>query len=140
VFETHLALTLVEIAVVEFDDSAAPGAHHVVVALAGSHALVDIVLPSKTGLAGQAALDQEVEGAVDRRARDSLSLVAELEEKGVGVEVTARVEELFEEHESLLGHLEVVVTKVLYEEFLRSLHRGLRCSVSISPELHAKRF
>src|SRR5512139_1573413 len=98
VLEADLPLPLVEIGIVELDDPATPRAYHVVVALARGDPLVDVVLAPEPGLAGEAALDEEVEGPVDGRAGDALALVAELKEQRVGVEMAGGVEKLFEEH------------------------------------------
>jgi hypothetical protein len=125
VVEADLVLAVVKVGIVELDDAAAAGAHHVVMPLARSHPLVDIVLAAEAGLAGEATLDEEVQRSVDGGAGDALSLVAQLEEERVGVEVAGGVEELLEEHEALLGHLLVVVAKKLDEEFLGSLHVDL---------------
>ena len=62
--EAHLALPILELGVVELEDAAAAGAHHVVVTLARRDLLVDVVLAAEAGLASQAALHEQVEGEV----------------------------------------------------------------------------
>ncbi len=85
--EADLPLLLLQLGVVELDDPAALGAHHVVVPLAGGDPLVHVVLAAQTRLAGKAALDEEVQRAVDGGAGNPLVAFEKLDEEGVRVEM-----------------------------------------------------
>lgn len=123
--EADLLLSLVETCVVEFDDGPASSAYHVVVPLTGSDSLVHVVLTAEAGFAREATLDQEIEGSVDSCTGDPFSLVTELEEQAVGIEVPVGVEKLFQEHNPLFGDLLIVVAQELDEELFGTLHFDL---------------
>src|SRR5436309_1729586 len=87
----------------ELDHPAAAGAHQVIVLLAAVHVLVEEPVALQPLLARQAALDQQVEVAVDRGARDLEAARLHGGEQRLGVDVRVLREDLVEQRQPLGG-------------------------------------
>jgi hypothetical protein len=83
-----------------------------VVASAGLHLFVVVVLPPETTLADQPTLNQQVEGTVDRRARNLALFDLHPGQKIIRVEVLVGGEDLVQERQTFLGDFEVVFPQI----------------------------
>src|SRR6266705_3146930 len=110
----HLVLQRLDPRRGELDHGAAPEAHHVLVVPAHQRVLVErgLVLQVEAGLAHQAAVDQVLEGAVDRGARhaDAPATQARLEE--LRVEMLLDGEDLARDGATLGRVLEALALEV----------------------------
>jgi hypothetical protein len=107
------AQTLVKISVPELDDLSGGGADHVMVTSARLHLLVEVVFAAEAAFANQAALNQQIEGAINRRTRHLALLGLHPRQKVIRVEMFVGGEDLVQQGEPFLGDLEVVFPQIL---------------------------
>src|SRR5881409_3137293 len=89
-----LELALFENRIVKLDHAAAGGADQMVVMRVTADILVVVVVFAEVNAADQAGLHEELEGAIDRGARDLEPLFLHLEQQLVGFEVVMLREDL----------------------------------------------
>src|SRR6266542_135171 len=119
-----LELASFQIRVVKLDHAAAGGADQVIVMGIAADVFVMIVVLAEMDAANQAGADEELERAIDRRARDLDVLLFHLEEELVGLEVIMGGENLANQRGALVGELQPLRGEELLKAIDLSLNDG----------------
>jgi hypothetical protein len=113
----------------ELDHPAAAFADQMIVLLAGVDVLVESVTRAQALAANQAALDEQIEVAIDGGARHRNAAAAKGGEERAGVEVDVLLEDLLANGTALGGHAQAArVDKVLEDSQLSGSGHGPRPS------------